>query len=110
MDTISAFMRGQLSHGKQLMVFDWVKAARLIREHRPFIAEAGLDEDWDWTGGPIFADGEPIKDSYTYLASTWATPQICLDGEYHDCFIMANETAWNENTKWPAEALAVLAE
>lgn len=89
------------------MVFDWDKAARIIRERKPKIASAGLHDDWEWTGGTIFENGKPVEE-YTFLASTWATPEIAIDGEIIDCFIMKHETKWNEGTKWPKSALDIL--
>ncbi|MDE1139926.1 MAG: hypothetical protein PW999_09785 [Paraburkholderia tropica] len=109
MDTMSAFVMGQMNRGKELMVFDWDRAAQLILEHKPQSAEAGLSGDWEWTGGEIYRDGEPVLDSYTYLASTWATPQLELDGEQFDCYRMQSETPdWDSETKWPESALKAL--
>jgi hypothetical protein len=94
------------------MVFDWVKAARLIVEKKPREASAGLENDWEWTGGLIYKDGAPVPkdDTYTYLASTWATPELDLDDELIDCYVMEGETDWNQSTYWPQVALDILAE
>lgn len=110
MDTLSAFARGEANRGKDPMVFDWIKAARMIAESGASNAEAGLSGDWEWTGGEIFSDGKPLKreDSYTYLSSTWARPQLLIDGMYHDCFVMKSTTEWDSDTFWPPEALQVL--
>jgi hypothetical protein len=113
MDSMVAFARGQANKGKEPMVFDWAKAARLIKERQPKLAGAGLSGDWEWTGGPIYADGKPVPktETYTYLASTWATPELELDGESVDCFVMQSERPdWNSGTYWPEEALAILNE
>jgi hypothetical protein len=111
MDTMSAFARGQASHGNELKVFDWEKAARLIVERKPKVASAGLQDDWEWTGGTIFEDGKPVpkEETHTYLASTWATPELELDGEIMDCFRMHSTTpGWDASTYWPPEALEIL--
>jgi hypothetical protein len=109
MDTFSAFAMGQANRGKESMVFDWDKAAELIRERKPSIASAGLDGDWELTGGEIYANGRPIEDSYTYLASTWATPLLVIDGEEIECFRMKSQTPdWGSDTKWPPSALSIL--
>jgi len=109
MDTMQAFAMGQANRSKELMVFDWDKAAALIRERGAQIASAGLSGDWDWTGGPIYEDGAPDTESYTYLASTWATPEIEIDGKTVDCFLMQSETpGWDASTKWPESALHIL--
>ena len=109
MDTLSAFAMGQANRGKEMKVFDWDKATRLILERGATEAEAGLEGDWGWTGGPILEDGNPCMDSYTYLASTWATPQIEIDGEFIDCYRMESEVpGWDSGTKWPESALVIL--
>ena len=108
MDTMQAFMMGVMNRGKELMVFDWDKAARIIAERKPKQAEAGLRGDWEWTSGTIYEDGEPVHDDYTYLASTWATPELDIDGEIIDCYVMQSETEWDSDTKWPESALAIL--
>ena len=109
MDTLEAYARGQASQGKELMVFDWDTAARLIREMQPRVVSAGLRGDWNWTGGTIYEDERPVLDCYTYLASTWAVPEIDLDGKCRDCYKMQSEVPdWNSQTKWPDSALAIL--
>lgn len=109
MDTMMVFAMGQANRGKELMVFDWDKAAEIIRERKPEYAFAGLCSDWEWTGGTIYKNGEPVKDSYTYLASTWATPELEIDGEIIDCYKMQSETPnWDSDTKWPESSLAIL--
>lgn len=111
MDTFSAFAKGEANRGREPMVFDWDKAARLIAEHKPTEASAGLASDWEWTGGTIYRDGKPDMESYTYLSSTWATPEIVIDGVVHECFVMASQAPeWGSDTKWPASALAILGE
>lgn len=72
-----------LARGARQMVFDWHKAARLIRERKPGRAGAGLHADWEWTGGDIYRDGAPVPrgETYTYLSSNHCTPEIEIDGE-----------------------------
>lgn len=109
MDSISAFAMGDANRGREEMVFDLDKAARLIVERNATHASAGLRSDWDWTGGDIFRDGQIVTDDYTYLASTWATPEIDIDGDVIDCFRMESETpGWNSGTKWPASAREIV--
>ena len=110
MDTLLAFSKAQGSTSAP-MVFDWHKAAELIRARRPSTASAGLAEDWEWTGGGIYSDGAPVKqcDTYTYLSSNWATPELEMDGERMDCFIKkADSPGWDSDTYWPESALAIL--
>lgn len=108
MDNLAAFAMGKANRGKPSMVFDWDKAAQLIRERQPKEASAGLAQDWEWTGGLIFAAGEPVLDSYTFLSSTWATPELDMDGEVIPCWRWRAETEWDSGTKWPESALAIL--
>lgn len=109
MDTLSALRTGQLNAGRELMVFDWDKAAEIIAERQPKAASAGLSNDWEWTGGDIWRDGAPVTDAYTYLASTWATPELDVDGETIPCFRMQSATpGWGSDTKWPDSALAIV--
>ena len=42
MNTWAAFAMGEANRGKEMMVFDWDKAARLIGERKPECASAGL--------------------------------------------------------------------
>lgn len=119
MDNIQAFAMGEMNRGKKLMVFDWDKAAKLIKENKPDMASAGLSGDWEYTGGGIYKNNSPIKheDTYVYLASTWAIPQLDLDGEIFDCYIMQDNVpeSWilefGENYSgiyWPQSSLHIL--
>ena len=109
MNTLVTFAMGEANRGKELMVFDWNKAARLIRERKPECASAGLRGDWEYTGGTIYEDGEPVMDDYTYLASTWAVPELDMDGDIVECFRMKHEVPrLDSNTKWLKSALEIL--
>lgn len=110
MDTMLAFAMGEANRGKEKKVFDWDKAAKLIKNSKCDYAAAGLAEDWEYTGDTIYKDGKPYIDKYStiYLASTWATPVLIIDGDETDCYIMEHETKWNADTKWPKSALDIL--
>ena len=109
MYTMTAFLMGEMNRHKEQMVFDWDKAARLIAEKKPKVASAGLRGDWEHTGDAIYAAGEPIKDCYTYLASTWAVPELSIDGWSTPCYRMQHEVpGWNAVTVWPDSALSIL--
>ena len=111
MDTMSAFVMGQANQGKEMMVFDWVKAAHLIKKRKPTIASAGLRNDWEYTGGEIWKDGKPVpkKETYIYLASTWAVPELDLDGEVVECYVMQGKRKkWHAKTYWPKETKKIL--
>jgi hypothetical protein len=114
MDSMSAFARGQASRNDTPMVFDWVTAASILRDSKAVMASAGLRDDWEYTGGDILSNGLPVRreDTYTYLASTWATPELAYkteDGQEFlvDCFKLAPELpGYDADTYWPSEALA----
>lgn len=111
MDTLSAFAKGEANRGKELMVFDWDKAARLIKERKAMNASAGLSGDWEYTGGDILENGIPVPEdeTYVYLSSTWATPELEINGEIIDCYRMESETdGWGSNTYWPETARKIL--
>lgn len=108
---MTAFMYGEANRGKEQKVFDWEKAARIIKERGATEASAGLSGDWEYTGGEILRDGKPVPadDTYVFLSSTWATPELEIDGETIDCYKMESETpGWNSGTYWPEEALNIL--
>jgi hypothetical protein len=102
MDTITAFELGEQNRDKPRKVFDWNKAAALIRILEIKEAWAGLSEDWAFTGGQIFKDGKPYTEDYTYLASTWATPVLITAlGTVVECWCWDYECDWGAHTKWP---------
>jgi hypothetical protein len=91
-------------------VFDWEKAARRIKESGAQFASAGLSEDWGMTGGPILEGGEIVSedDTYTFLASRWATPVLVLDGREEECWTLLDQSDYDESTYWPTEARSIL--
>ena len=111
MNTMKAFAMGEANRGKEPMVFDWHKAARLIKNMNPEKVEAGLSGDWNYTGGSIWENGEvvPEDNTYTFLSSTWATPVIRIDGEAEVCYVMQSDAPdWDSDTYWPDSAIAIL--
>lgn len=111
MDTMRAFMMGEANRGKPMMVFDWDKAATIIRECKVKDAYAGLARDWEYTGGSILLDGIPVEvdECECYLASTWAVPQLQFGGDTIECWRWQDDTpGWDANTIWPESALALL--
>ena len=108
MDTVNALMMGKMNRGKEMKVFDWNKAAKIIKERGAQEASAGLAEDYSYTGGFILYNGMIIRNSCTYLASTWATPTLYVDSEEIPCYVMESQTNWNEYTRWPESAVKIL--
>ena len=101
---------------KPMMFFDWDKAASIINEKIKLggvlVAEAGLQGDWDYTGGIIFESNEPVTDSYTYLSSNWAVPTLIIDidgmAEELECFTTDENTRFDSGSKWDKESLKIL--
>ncbi len=99
-------------------VFDWDAAAVLIKnrfiEHNDLRVEAGLQGDWNWTGGVIFEDSKPTNEQITYLSSNWAIPTLILewDGEEQEeveCFVIKTEnTRFHSDSKWDEKSLNIL--
>lgn len=112
MDTMAAFLRGEVNRGKPQKAFDWDAAAKILVERGATEAEAGLEGDLEWTGGPILRDGKPVPedDTYTYLSSTWATPVLIIGYEEIPCWRFESESGYDAHTYWPASALTILDE
>lgn len=108
MRTDLAFALGEANRHKEMKIFDWDKAARRIKEEKPDYVMAGLIEDWEYTADVIYEKGKIKKDNYCFLGSTWATPTLEMDGTPEDCFVMAHETKWHAETKWPKSAIDIL--
>ena len=111
MDTLSAFAMGQANRGKESKVFDWDRAAEILRSKGVMNAEAGLEGDMEYTGGSILREGKPTPadDTYVFLSSTWATPILVFDRTELECWRMESETpGWNADTYWPESARKIL--
>ena len=112
MDNISAFAMGAANQGKEPMVFDWDKAVEIIKEKNIKNAGAGLDGDFEYTAGMILENGKPYTSDYTYLASTWATPQLIIYDahgdieEAIDCFVMQSQTKYGSGTQFPEHLIS----
>jgi hypothetical protein len=103
--------------GRPQRAFDWDKASSIIKEklkeHPTLVAEAGLEGDWNYTGGIIFENGNPTNDNYTYLSSNWATPTLILTDENGleeeiECFAYEADTRFGAKTKWDETSLEIL--
>ena len=98
--------------GNKLKVFDWARAAEILRERGLPDAEAGLQNDMEWTGGSIMRDHKPVprEETYTFLASIWATPILVINDEEISCWKYddnSHNTAAAE-TYWPDYAVQAL--
>ena len=103
--------------GSTQKVFDWDEAARIIKEklktHPNLIAEAGLEGDWNYTGGTIFEGGNPTTEGYTYLASNWAIPTLILSWEGVEqqeipCYVEESGSRFTCDSSWDENSLKIL--
>ena len=97
---------------QELMVFDWEKAAEIIRDRKPQFAVAGLYGDYAYTSGVIWQNGKIATAEFTYLASKYAKPMLILDYEEAiECYKMESETpGWDAYTRWPEAARLIVME
>ena len=112
MNPLKVFANGIATRNQESKVFDWQKAANLIKEalkaNPKLYVEAGLEEDWSCTADVIMQNGEVVH-GMPYLASTWATPIVVIGEVEHECYKMAHEVPdWNYDTVWPEVALDIL--
>ncbi len=104
-------MRGEANRHREMMIFDWDRAAEIIRDSREMEASAGLSGDWEYTGGTILREGVPLapEETYVFLGSTWAQPQLLVGGKLVECWRLQGETPeWDEHTYWPESAKQIL--
>lgn len=100
-------LQGEIYRNEPMKVFDWDKAATIIKERNAEFAEAGLATDWDNTGGVIYDvdEGGIVEDSYLYLGSTWAMPTLIVDGDEIACFM---DDDGNREYKWTDSAKNII--
>lgn len=119
MNTMAAFAIAQEARrlGLESRVFDWIKAAKFIRDHRDEIVYvvAGLKEDMEWTSGMIWDNDSVVSTDYMFLKSNWATPVMevqykndAIGMQTIECWQYAKDSPWNEYTIWPSSAIDIL--
>jgi hypothetical protein len=86
-----------------MKIFDWAKAAKLIKKYNADHAEAGLMEDWEMTSETIWCDNKPEREAGNFLYSDWATPALQIGDALYRCYKYGEEI-----TGWTKEALAIL--
>lgn len=104
----NAILKGMVSRGNRVKVFDWDKAIDILLEKDPILAYAGLKEDMGWTCGVIWRDGKPNIPSGSYLSSTWATPIIEMDDISVECWSWEDECEYNSGSTWTPELIEKL--
>jgi hypothetical protein len=102
--------------GETQKSFDWNKAATIIKnkliEYPNLVAEAGLQNDWDYTGGIIFEKGNPQSNNYTYLSSNWSIPTLIISNDDKEileieCWTTENDR-FRSDSKWDEISLTIL--
>ena len=101
-----------------LMVFDWEKAAEIIKESSATYAEAGLLYDLTATVSAIFEEGKPVIDHKAYTFSCRDVPVLIVGDNEHifKCakYLKPEECpdsariAHQKFNRWTACALAIL--
>lgn len=106
LNTVRAmFFHGQINRHRCDLVFDWEKAARLIREKKPYIAHAGLEDSWEREYRKIYQGGLPVY-SETFHSPNKKPVLIMNSSEPIPCCKMEYDT--NGMEPWPREALDIL--
>lgn len=111
MESLKAFARGLASQGERVRTFDWIKAANIIKANPDKDWYAGLSSDLEWTGGKIWDGSEKaiVKNTTTYLSSSWATPVIYdSEGDETDCWVYQDTVKWNSGTQYPEEFMSII--
>ena len=104
---------GPQLHGDQCKRLDWEKAKKICEENPTSEIQAGLCEDWGYTHGVIFDNGEyktnancnDWDDSSFYGVSRWATPVLVVDnGEPIECWVLSDNWDPYIPENWGQEA------
>ena len=109
-DACSVLVNEAIDNGGVAKVFNWIKAANIIKENPEKTWYAGLLEDWYWTSDIIWKNGHTTDCDELYPYSIWATPILMStdNSEFIECWVPADEVDWDDDTKWPEEALNII--
>jgi len=109
-DVMGRVKRAELSKGNVPKVFDWDKAAQIIKSRNISNASAGLQGDLSATCGDILEEGVIPEEGYAYLMSTWAIPVLIInpytvEEEEIECWRWLTDVPyWGSDTFWPDSA------
>lgn len=67
-------------------IFNWVKAAELIKINKAETVYAGMKEDWSCTADTIVLNGE-MYNGTPFTTSDWATPSILIEDVFIPCYL-----------------------
>ena len=93
------------------MVFDWEKAAEVLRERQPVAASVSFIGKHERTEPVlIYRDGEPTPDPRTFCPyDAFDKPTLLIDGDEIECFRLENTiTTWAIDEYWPESARRIL--
>lgn len=110
-DPFDIFVNGFRHEKNERRVFDWNKAARVLRDRDETTCKACIIEDYNETVGFILVDGRPAIDHpLPYLSSCWGTPCLVFEnGDSMPCWIPQSESPdWTGYTYWPESARNIL--
>lgn len=112
MEELNKMLKGYTSRYDPVRVFDWNKAAEIIKKEKPKHVDAFLGTDEAYTGGCIYHEKPILEQNGTYLASRWAIPMLRLDDkDPYECWCWQKEQPeWDADTLWPESALKILQE
>lgn len=65
--------------------FDWEKLQQYLDSGVP--VEAGMQEDWYWTGCDLKQSHIDKKEIAGISGSDWATPSVLINDEYIPCYV-----------------------
>ena len=107
---------------KSIRVFDWIKAAKLIKENHIQNASVGFDHSVERTF-PILKNGNPLKNNDEMIPLFDEANPVLIDDdriEIMNCFVVIYEHDDNNSTyidlnqrkmvwlRWPKEALDII--
>jgi hypothetical protein len=98
------------SFNSGFMVFDWERAAKLMKAYDGENVRAGMKNAWtDFydNAGFILKNGEAVNEA-GIVASYNATPTIEIDGRLFPCFRWADES--DHSASWTDAAVEIMLE
>ena len=99
------FMEGMMCyHPKSDTGFkymDWEKAKHIVKNNPKAKIYAGLQEDWGYTSGLIYDNGEYYDGGMCfYGCSYWATPILMVDGREVPCWTNESDVPSDKVPEW----------
>lgn len=93
----------EVQTGSDVYVFDWNKAACLIRQASPSLASVVVDGHI----GVIYRNKKIVRPSLCSTISM-SRPTLFMNGSFIDCCMPINETIFDGYDMWPPSSLMIL--